>query len=89
MDFIKENSGNIMMVGGGLLAAAVLFWDKIYAKLKGFIPSGEEELDEHELVEILIERCILRKDEEGAMLISTYGKHLYDQKMEEAKDEPE
>lgn len=89
MDYIKDNAGNLFMVGGGALFLVAMFWEKISGEVSKWLPKSApaNDLDEHELVDELLRKCLARDDEEGAMLITAYGKHLYDNKMEDLKDE--
>jgi hypothetical protein len=60
--------------------------------LKGLIPkrkpidSTDSDVSVHEVVEHLLTLAEADKDDEGIMLLSAYGKHLYERREKEAQD---
>jgi hypothetical protein len=87
------NQDDLKLWGGVLGVALVLstgYWAPkmkgVVDKVKKVVPnlrSGEknalEKYTDHELVTFLMGRCTGgEKDEEGLLLLSAYGKHLYD-----------
>jgi hypothetical protein len=96
--------GNIFMASGAGLFALWQFKDKIVAKWQELFPARkpsttsvtDDELlsnfSVHDIVEILIQERKEVGDDDGVMLIGTFGKHIYDFEMmpdEEEEDDDE
>jgi len=82
-------SGIALLLGSPIIIPKV---KGILVKIKGLIPGikTKNSLDaytDHELTTYLISKCSECKDEEGVMLLSAYGKHLYDHMLKESKNE--
>lgn len=92
----EQMIGNLLMASGVGAAGLYLLRDKVGALIGPFFSNQKntpptkdifEDYSVHDIVAILIEDRQVANDEEGVMLIGTFGKHIYDYEIKEGKDE--
>ncbi len=92
-ELTEQNIGNLMMIGGGTIGMLWMFRGRIAELWNKYKPgplTPEDPLSEmsvHDIVEVLIQDRVDAGDEEGVMLIGTFGKHIYDYQIKEADNE--
>lgn len=82
----KLDTGNLLIFGGAGVAALAALWpniSKALGSMKGMgikLPflSGSKDATIHETIQDLIKTQQAAGDKEGVMLLSAFGKHLYD-----------
>lgn len=97
VELFNTHRGNIMMVAGALLLAYIPFQDKVNGFVKGIFSPQRPDINDdpgsilknfsvHDIVEILIEERATAGDEEGVVILGSFGKHMYDWHMKDTEE---
>ena len=96
VELFNTHRGNIMMVAGALMIAYIPFQDKVNGFVKGIFsnqkpddpdPAGVlETFSVHDIIEILIDERATAGDEEGVVILGSFGKHMYDWHMKDTEE---
>ena len=64
-----------------LLALGIYIWIRIKPKKTRKKKAGLQDREVYDILDTLLNHCKACKDKEGSMLITAYGKRLYDSKV--------